>query len=93
VKKIRIRPDISGTVAVWELEKKLWNRWYHLYKHEDINIVKKMKDHLLQLPLTYTMKNNVPEKPLRTTPSTWTPRPRLKRLRIKRQDLPESLRD
>jgi len=92
MKKYRIIPDINGTTAVWSLEKKRWNKWDRVYRHEDIIIVKKMKDHLLQRAVIYTMKTNIPETPLRTRPSTWLIKPKLKRLKIKRKDMPESLK-
>ena len=89
----RIKPDISGTLAVWRLERRIWNKWVDVFKHEDLNIVRKMKDHLLQLPTIYTRKNNRPEAPLRKTPSSWMLKTKPKFLKIKRKDLPPSLQD
>lgn len=92
MKRFRIIPDINNTQATWSLEQKLWNRWERVFRSSDIMVVKKMKDHLLKRPLYYDSKSNVPEEPLRTRPSVWPVIPKLKRLRIKRKDLPESLR-
>jgi hypothetical protein len=92
-KKFKIKPDISGTSPVWSLEEKRWFKWERVYKNEDIVAVKKMKDHLLQRSSIYTIKNNVPSIPLRTRPSTWVVKEKLKYLKIKRKDLPSSLND
>lgn len=93
MKKLRIKPDIiKEAMAVWSLEEKKWNKWIKLYKHEDIMMVKKMKDHLLQRTTYYTSKDNVPETPLRTSPSKWLAKPKLQRLKIKRSDLPDSFK-
>lgn len=92
-KKYKIKPDISGISPVWSLEEKRWFKWNRVYKNEDIVAVKKMKDHLLQRSSIYTMKNNVPSAPLRTRPSTWVAKEKLKYLKIKRKDLPSSLND
>jgi len=91
MKVLRIIPGISGLVAVWFLEEKKWNKWVQVFRHEDIAIVKKMKDHLLQRPTIYTRSNHLPEKPLRTRPSSWLVRTKTKYLKIKRSDIPESL--
>ena len=91
--KFRIKPDINNTVQVWMLEERLWNRWEKIFRHEDIHVVGRMKDHLLIPPVIYTIKNNIPEKPLKLKPNNGWDKPRkLKRLKIKREDLPDSLK-
>jgi hypothetical protein len=93
MRKFRIRPHISGLIPVWELEEKHGLKWVHVFKDIDLNAVRKMKDHLLQPPTIYTLKNNHPEAPLRNRPSSWQLNPKPKFLKIKRQDLPESLKN
>ena len=93
MKKFRIKPGISGLIPVWTLEEKSGFKWYNIFKNEDINLVKKMKDHLLQPPTIYTLKDNHPDTPLRTRPSTWALKQKPKWLKIKRQDLPEGLKE
>ena len=93
MKTFRIKPDISGLVPVWALEEKKGFKWHRIFKDPDILVVKKMKDHLLQLPTIYTIKNNTPDKPLRSRPSNWLLSPKVKFLKIKRSDLPDSLKD
>jgi hypothetical protein len=66
MKIFRIRPDISGLVAVWELEqKKRWGKWSHIFKNPDIKIVVKMKDHLLKPESVFTDKKKKTQIKLR----------------------------
>lgn len=91
MKKLRIKPGINSTIAVWILEEFKNCKWRRIFSHDDINVVKKMKDHLLQLPVVYTIKNNIPEIPLKNRPSNWILKPKVKRMKVKKSDLPESL--
>jgi hypothetical protein len=93
MKKLRIKPDLNGTIQIWTLEEKKGLKWKKLMSHPELDIVKRMKDHLLQLPNIYTLKNNTPEKPLRSRPSSWKLKPKAKFLKIKRCDLPDSLKE
>lgn len=92
MKRLRIKPGISGQIPVWILEEKHLNKWKQIYRHEDINMVKKVKDHLLQIPIIYTRKDSIPDKPIKTTPSSWTLKSKPKYLKVKRSDVPESLK-
>jgi hypothetical protein len=94
MKTFRISPGISGQAAVWLLEeKKGWHKWVVVYKDPDLYNVRRMKDHLLKPPTVYTIDTNDPEKPMRKTPSSWMIHPKAKFLKIKRADLPESLKE
>jgi hypothetical protein len=93
MKKLRIKPDLNGITQIWTLEEKKGFKWYKLMSHPELDIVKNMKDHLLQLPNIYTLKNNTPKTPLRSRPSNWKLNPKAKFLTIKRSDLPESLKE
>lgn len=93
MKTLRIKPDLNGITQIWTLEEKKGLSWKKLMSHPELDTVKKMKDHLLQVPNVYTLKNNTPDKPLRTRPSTWSLNPKPKFLKIKRADIPESLKN
>lgn len=94
MKTFRIKPGIhKETTQIWILEeRKGWLKWVKVYKNEDIMLVKRMKDHLLQRITYYNSKNNKPITPLRTSPSKWLAKPKLKRLKIKRSELPDSFK-
>ena len=91
MKKFRIRPDINVTEQVWALDQKMGLKWKKIMRHEDINLVKRMKDHLLKEPIIYTQKDNVPEQPLRTRPSSWPFKTKKVKIQMKRSDLPPSM--
>lgn len=91
MKKFRIIPDHNNTAQLWALEEKKGLNWKKIMRDENLDIVKRMKDHLLKPAVIYTAKSNTPEKPLRKNPSTWLMKPKLKRLKIKRSELPPSL--
>jgi hypothetical protein len=58
MKIFRIKPGIYLTTAVWILEEKIsWRRWTSIFKHDSIETVEKMKDHLLKSVKIYTSKN------------------------------------
>lgn len=90
MKTFRIRPDINGTIAVWTLDEKNGLSWKKVFRDPDITVVRVMKDHLLKPPTIYTSKNNVPEKPVRVR--GWQPKTKTERIKIKKTDLPESLK-
>jgi hypothetical protein len=93
MKKLRIKPDLNGITQIWTLEEKRGFKWNKLMSHVELDLVKRMKDHLLQVPNIYTLENNTPETPLRSRPSHWKLHPKPKFLKIKRCDLPESMKE
>jgi hypothetical protein len=60
-KTFRIRPGIHLNSKVWVLEekKKGWDKWKPTYESDNINAVRRMKNHLLLPEKIYTSKNNV----------------------------------
>lgn len=90
MKKLRIKPDINLNREVWTLERKKGLNWTKVFTNEDIQVVRLMKDHLLKPNTIYTAKNNIPEKPIRVR-GMW-PKPKTETIRIKKTDLPDSLK-
>lgn len=91
MKKLRIKPDHNNGVPMWTLDEKKGLHWKKVMWDKELDTVKKIKDHLLLVPTIYTRKTNVPEQPTRKRPSSWILKPKLKRLKIKRSELPPSM--
>jgi hypothetical protein len=93
MKKIRIIPGVNLRIPVWIVEEKRGYKWAQVFQDQNIIVAKRMKDHLLKPPLVYTQDDNTPEKPLRTTPSSWLHKPKPKYIKIKRSDLPNGMKN
>lgn len=91
MKKLRIKPDHNIGIPMWTLEEKKGFKWKKVMWDKELDVVKKIKDHLLLLPIIYTRKNNISEQPIRKRPSSWVLKPKLKRIKIKRSELPPSM--
>ena len=60
MKRFKIKPGINALVRVWVLEeKRCLKKWKQVFKHEKLNVVIGMKNHLLSPERSYTVENNV----------------------------------